>query len=122
MSSPVALMARSAGPDRARDTTDTYDRRPLNPGGRVGSHGDEMAIRMRRGRYGISGVAASYGLGLFNFADGSFGHTGTIESTHAMVVARPDRITWALMVNGEYPGDTSDLKSIVDNALDIAFD
>ena len=95
----------------------------LNPGGPGWQPlSDEMGIRMRRGRYGISGVAASYGLGLFNFADGSFGHTGTIESTHAMVVARPDRITWALMVNGEYPGDTSDLKSIVDNALDIAFD
>ncbi|HEX4984229.1 MAG TPA: serine hydrolase domain-containing protein [Ilumatobacteraceae bacterium] len=95
----------------------------LNPGGPGWQPlSDEMAIRMRRGRYGISGVAASYGLGLFNFADGSFGHTGTIESTHAMVVARPDRITWALMVNGEYPGDTSDLKTIVDNALDVAFD
>jgi D-alanyl-D-alanine carboxypeptidase len=83
---------------------------------------DEMAIRMRRGRNSISGVPASYGLGLFNYPDGSFGHTGTIESTHAMVVSRPDRITWAVMVNGEYPGNTSDLKSMVDNALDIAFD
>ena len=95
----------------------------LNPGGTGWQPlSEEMAIRMRRGGYGISGIAASYGLGLFNFPDGSFGHTGTIESTHAMVVSRPDRITWALMVNGEYPGDTSDLKAIVDNALDIAFD
>ena len=95
----------------------------LNPGGTGWQPlSEEMAIRMRRGRYGISGMAATYGLGLFNFPDGSFGHTGTIESTHAMVVSRPDRITWALMVNGEYPRDTSDLKSIVDNALDIAFD
>jgi D-alanyl-D-alanine carboxypeptidase len=95
----------------------------LNPGGTGWKPlSDEMGIRMRRGRNGISGVAAAYGLGLFNYPDGSFGHTGTIESTHAMVVARPDRITWALVVNGEYPGTTSDLKSIVDHALDLAFD
>ncbi len=95
----------------------------LNPGGTGWQPlSEEMAIRMRRGRYGISGMAATYGLGLFNFPDGSFGHTGTIESTHAMVVSRPDRITWALMVNGEYPRDTSELKTIVDRALDIAFD
>jgi D-alanyl-D-alanine carboxypeptidase len=95
----------------------------LNPGGTGWKPlSDEMGVRMRRGRYGISGVAAFYGLGLFNYSDGSFGHTGTIESTHAMVVGRPDRITWALVVNGEYPANTSDLKSIVDNALDIAFD
>ena len=95
----------------------------LNPGGTGWKPlSDEMGIRMRRGIYSISGVTAAYGLGLFNFPDGSFGHTGTIESTHAMVVSRPDRITWALMVNGEYPANTSDLKSIVDHALDVAFD
>ena len=95
----------------------------LNPGGTGWKPlSDEMGIRMRRGRYSISGVSASYGLGLFNYPDGSFGHTGTIESTHAMVVSRPDRITWALMVNGEYPANTSDLKAIVDHALDVAFD
>jgi D-alanyl-D-alanine carboxypeptidase len=95
----------------------------LNPGGTGWQPlSEEMAIRMRRGVYGVSGMLATYGLGLFNFPDGSFGHTGTIESTHAMVVSRPDRITWALLVNGEYPRDTSDLKAIVDNALDIAFD
>ncbi len=95
----------------------------LNPGGTGWKPlSDEMGIRMRRGRYSISGVSAAYGLGLFNYPDGSFGHTGTIESTHAMVVSRPDRITWALMVNGEYPANTSDLKAIVDHALDVAFD
>jgi hypothetical protein len=26
------------------------------------------------------------------------------------------------MVNGEYPANTSDLKAIVDHALDVAFD
>jgi D-alanyl-D-alanine carboxypeptidase len=31
-----------------------------------------------------------YGLGVMAFGDGSFGHTGTVEMTRAMVVDRPD--------------------------------
>ena len=45
----------------------------------------------------------SYGLGLMLFADGSWGHTGTIESTHAIVINRPDGLTVALLVSGKYP-------------------
>ena len=58
-----------------------------------------------------------YGLGLMSFGDGSFGHTGTVESTHAMVVDRPDGVMWAVLVSGEYPWETSDLRSIFDRAL-----
>jgi D-alanyl-D-alanine carboxypeptidase len=58
-----------------------------------------------------------YGLGLMVFGDGSFGHTGTLESTHAMVVVRPDGVTWAVMVSGENPWETADLRPIVDEAL-----
>jgi len=56
-----------------------------------------------------------YGLGLMVFGDGSFGHTGTLESTHAMVVSRPDGVTWAIMVSGENPWNTSELRPIVDD-------
>ena len=51
-----------------------------------------------------------YGLGLMSFGDGSFGHTGTVESTHAMVVDRPDGVVWAVLVSGEYPWETNDLR------------
>ena len=45
----------------------------------------------------------SYGMGLMLFGDGSWGHTGTIESTHAVVVNRPDGLTVAILVSGKEP-------------------
>jgi D-alanyl-D-alanine carboxypeptidase len=61
-----------------------------------------------------------YGLGLIVFADGSFGHTGTIENTHAMVLARPDGVTWSVLVSGEYPWETDDLRPIFDETMAAA--
>ena len=68
--------------------------------------------RMRRGRYGISGVAAAYGLACSTTPQTDHSATpGTIESTHQWW--RPPRShhmgRWT--VNGEY-GEPSDLKSI----------
>lgn len=65
---------------------------------------------------------SGYGMGLMIFdaeADValSYGHTGTLESTHAMFVRRPDGLTWAVTVSGDYPASTRDLAKIVDNAL-----
>ena len=45
----------------------------------------------------------SYGLGLMLFPDGSWGHTGTIESTHSIVINRPDGLTVSVMVSGKRP-------------------
>lgn len=59
----------------------------------------------------------SYGLGLMLFADGSWGHTGTIESTHAVVVNRPDGLTISVMVSGKYPTNSDDLLGIIDFAV-----
>jgi D-alanyl-D-alanine carboxypeptidase len=61
-----------------------------------------------------------YGLGLIGYPNG-WGHTGTIENTHAMVVAQPDGLTWAVTVSGEYPGESSNLAGIVAAALAEAF-
>jgi D-alanyl-D-alanine carboxypeptidase len=61
-----------------------------------------------------------YGLGLIVSADGSFGHTGTIENTHAMVLARPDGVTWSVLVSGEYPWETDDLRRIFDETMAAA--
>ncbi len=66
-----------------------------------------------------------YGMGLMIFDQpldtglgaATFGHTGTLESTHAMFVRRPDGLTWAITVSGDYPGSTRDLETIMDNAL-----
>jgi D-alanyl-D-alanine carboxypeptidase len=69
--------------------------------------------RHKRGRPRLSW----YGLGLVVFSDGSYGHTGTLENTHAMFVVRPDGVTWAVLVSGENPWETSDLRTMVDNAL-----
>ncbi|MEY2444921.1 MAG: hypothetical protein QOE00_1501, partial [Ilumatobacteraceae bacterium] len=59
----------------------------------------------------------SYGLGLMLFADGSWGHTGTIESTHAVVVNRPDGLTISVMVSGKLPTNSDDLLGIIDLAV-----
>lgn len=59
-----------------------------------------------------------YGMGLMLFGNGAFGHTGTVESTHAMVLDRGDGVTWALTVSGENPSESSDLAGIVDRALE----
>jgi len=62
----------------------------------------------------------SYGLGLMLFGDGSWGHTGTIESTHAVVVNRPDGLTVAVMVSGKEPYNTDDLLPVIDLAVAAA--
>ena len=82
---------------------------------------DETLARMRRWPYLAPLVGDAYGLGLFLYPDGSFGHTGTVEQTHAMVVSRPDGVTWAVLVNGEYPSESSRLRAIVDRAFAAAF-
>ncbi len=64
-----------------------------------------------------SNPAHWYGLGLMGFGDGSFGHTGTIEQTHAMVIHRADGVTWAITVSGQVPWETGDLRAIFDRAL-----
>jgi D-alanyl-D-alanine carboxypeptidase len=57
-----------------------------------------------------------YGLGMMVFGDGTYGHTGTIENTHAMVLDRPDGVTWSVLVSGDYPGTTGNLRQIFDEA------
>ncbi len=61
-----------------------------------------------------------YGLGVISYGDGRYGHTGTIESTHAMVLDRGDGVTWAITVAGPYPDDTPRLESIINRAFEAA--
>jgi D-alanyl-D-alanine carboxypeptidase len=67
----------------------------------------------RRGQRG-------YGLGLLLYGGERYGHTGTIEATHAMVMNRGDGVTWAITVSGPYPDDTPRLESIINRAFEAA--
>jgi D-alanyl-D-alanine carboxypeptidase len=58
-----------------------------------------------------------YGMGVILYGGGAAGHTGTVESTHAMVFDRADNVTWAVTVSGENPSDTVRLIGIVERAL-----
>ncbi len=58
-----------------------------------------------------------YGMGLILYGGGAAGHTGTVESTHSMVLDRADNVTWAVTVSGENPSDTIRLAGMVDRAL-----
>lgn len=61
-----------------------------------------------------------YGLGLISYGDDRYGHTGTIENTHAMVLDRGDGVIWSITVAGPYPDDTPRLESIINRAFEAA--
>jgi D-alanyl-D-alanine carboxypeptidase len=74
-----------------------------------------------RSRVDTGAPPTGYGLGLINYDTDSFGHTGTIQNTHAMVLHQPDGITWAITVAGTYPSNTGNLRTIMRGALAEAF-
>ena len=58
-----------------------------------------------------------YGLGIIVWPDGSWGHTGTVENTHTMLVRRPDGVTWCILVSGDVPETTERLRDVFDRAI-----
>jgi D-alanyl-D-alanine carboxypeptidase len=74
-----------------------------------------------RYRVPTGGEPSGYGLGLINYGAGTFGHTGTIENTHSMVLVQPDGVTWAVTVAGNTPGESEALRGIVQSSLAAAF-
>ena len=58
-----------------------------------------------------------YGLGIVLWPDGSWGHTGTVENTHTMLVHRPDGVTWCILVSGDVPESTEELREVFDRAV-----
>jgi len=58
-----------------------------------------------------------YGLGLMRAGDGSIGHTGSIQQTRAMAMARPDGTTWVILVNGTNPDSPARLQAVMERAL-----
>lgn len=61
-----------------------------------------------------------YGMSLIVFATQEWGHSGTIENTHAMVMHRPDGMTWALLISGNHPDDTNRMVGMFQAALDAS--
>ncbi len=61
-----------------------------------------------------------YGMGLMIFDSDSFGHTGTLESTHAMTARQANGITWAITVSGDHPSSSRDLADVIADALRYA--
>jgi len=61
-----------------------------------------------------------YGLGIIVWPDGSWGHTGTVENTHSMLVHRPDGATWCILVSGDHPSSTEDLRGVFDDAFAVS--
>ncbi|HSJ91301.1 MAG TPA: serine hydrolase domain-containing protein, partial [Ilumatobacter sp.] len=91
---------------------------PATPGWKALS--DES---MRAMRYRIPNALppAGYGLGIINYGGDAWGHTGTIQNAHSMVLVQPDGVTWAITVSGEYPSESGNLRSIFRAALNGAF-
>ncbi|MEZ5215444.1 MAG: serine hydrolase domain-containing protein [Ilumatobacteraceae bacterium] len=61
--------------------------------------------------------AHRFGLGLLLWDDGSWGHTGTIQNAHSIVIHRPDGLTVAVLVSGPVPSESSELKGAIERAL-----
>jgi D-alanyl-D-alanine carboxypeptidase len=87
---------------------DTPGWKPLEP---------ETVRAMKTSATDPSAPDRGYAMGLILYGGGAAGHTGTIESTHAMVFDRADNVTWAVTVSGENPSDTVRLAGMVDRAL-----
>ncbi len=62
-----------------------------------------------------------YGLGIINYPGDAWGHTGTIEHSHSMVLVQPDGVTWAISVSGETPSNTGSLRTIMRIAMAAGF-
>jgi D-alanyl-D-alanine carboxypeptidase len=91
---------------------------PTTPGWKALS---PETLAVLRYRVATAGPPTGYGLGVINYDGGAWGHTGTLQNTHAMVLAQPDGLTWAVTVSGEYPSSTGQLRSILRDALATGF-
>ncbi len=77
---------------------------------------DDLANLMHQWPQG----GGSLGLAMRLWRDGSWGHTGTIESTHSIVLHRQDGYTVAILVSGSRPSETDDLIGYIARGLTAA--
>ena len=77
----------------------------------------EMAAEMQgRSERAEPSRSHGFGLGLLLFGD-SWGHTGTLQNAHSMVLHRPDGFSFAILVSGSAPSESNDLRHYADRAL-----
>jgi D-alanyl-D-alanine carboxypeptidase len=91
---------------------------PATPGWKAVS---PETARSMRFRIDVGGQPGGYGLGLINYENDTWGHTGTIQNTHAMVLHQADGLTWAITVSGNNPSNTGSLRTMMRSALAEAF-
>jgi len=91
---------------------------PTTPGWKAVSPDTMAAMRYR---VPTPNPPSGYGLGVINYDGDAWGHTGTLQNTHAMVLVQPDGVTWAITVSGEYPSSTGQLRTIMRRALAAGF-
>ena len=104
-----------ATPEDLVTVLDTLD--PSTPGHKLL---DDATLESMKTPVGGQRGQRGYGLGLLLYGGERYGHTGTIEATHAMAVNRGDGVTWAITVSGPYPDDTPQLETIINRAFQAA--
>lgn len=62
----------------------------------------------------------TFGLGIIIWPDGSWGHTGSVENTQAMVAHRPSGVTFCILVSGTPLDESEDLRAVFDQAASAA--
>jgi D-alanyl-D-alanine carboxypeptidase len=91
---------------------------PTTPGWKALS---EESMRAMRYRVPNGLPPTGYGLGVINYPGDAWGHTGTIQNAHSMLLVQPDGVTWAITVSGNYPSESGNLRNIFRSALSAAF-
>ena len=81
----------------------------------------EESLRALRYRVPNALPPSGYGLGVINYPGDAWGHTGTIQNSHSMVLVQPDGVTWAVTVSGNSLSESGALRAIVRGALNTAF-
>lgn len=72
---------------------------------------------MRRPVSGPTDEDWSYASGIIVWNDGSWGHTGSLESARSLALVRPDGTIVVVLVNGDEPMASGDLVSAVESGL-----
>ena len=91
---------------------------PATPGWKALTEESMQALRYRTPN---AVPPSGYGFGVINYPGDAWGHTGTIQNAHSMVLVQPDGVTWAVTVSGNTPSESGNLRSIIRSVMSSAF-